>query len=91
MAFDRDDNLYVCIGGMGLYRITPERKVEKITDETNSKAEKAQYIGEAFEAFSGLLGNLHEESYIYVQDVRAASYGYGGHTQEWRYQRAYRS
>jgi ribose transport system permease protein len=35
MAFDREDNLYVCIGGMGLYRITPERKVEKVTDETN--------------------------------------------------------
>ncbi len=35
MAFDRRDNLYVCIGGMGLYRITPERKVEKATDETN--------------------------------------------------------
>ena len=29
MAFDRDDNLYVCIGGMGLYRVTPDRKVEK--------------------------------------------------------------
>jgi ribose transport system permease protein len=35
MAFDRHDNLYVCIGGMGLYRITPDRKVEKATDETN--------------------------------------------------------
>jgi ribose transport system permease protein len=35
MAFDRRDNLYVCVGGMGLYRITPERKVEKATDETN--------------------------------------------------------
>jgi len=35
MAFDRSDNLYVCIGGMGLYRITPDRKVEKATDETN--------------------------------------------------------
>jgi ribose transport system permease protein len=35
MAFDRKDNLYVCIGGMGLYRITPERVVEKATDETN--------------------------------------------------------
>jgi ribose transport system permease protein len=35
MAFDRSDNLYVCVGGMGLYRITPERKVEKATDETN--------------------------------------------------------
>ncbi|ASL75868.1 4-oxalocrotonate tautomerase family protein (plasmid) [Ralstonia solanacearum] len=58
----------------------------KVTDETNTKAEKAQYIAEAFEAFSRLLGNLHEESYIYIQDVRAASYGYGGKTQEYRFQ-----
>ena len=35
MAFDRQDNLYVCVGGMGLYRVTPERQVEKVTDETN--------------------------------------------------------
>lgn len=35
MAFDRQDNLYVCIGGMGLYRITPDGTVEKATDETN--------------------------------------------------------
>jgi 4-oxalocrotonate tautomerase len=60
----------------------------KITDETNTKSEKAAYIQAAFEGFSSLLGNLHEESYIYVQDVRAAAYGYGGKTQEWRYQRA---
>jgi 4-oxalocrotonate tautomerase len=58
----------------------------KITDETNTKDEKAQYIKEAFEGFEKLLGNLHEESYIYVQDVRAASYGFGGLTQEYRYQ-----
>ena len=57
----------------------------KITDETNTKDEKAQYIKEAFTGFERILGNLHEESYIYVQDVRAASYGYGGKTQEYRY------
>jgi 4-oxalocrotonate tautomerase len=57
----------------------------KITDETNTKAEKEQYIREAFAEFARLLGNVHEESYIYVQDVRAASYGYGGRTQEYRY------
>jgi 4-oxalocrotonate tautomerase len=60
----------------------------KITDETNTKSEKAAYIQAAFEGFERLLGDLHEESYIYVQDVRAAAYGYGGRTQEWRYQRA---
>lgn len=57
----------------------------KITDETNTKTEKAQYIREAFAAFSRLLGNLHEESYIYVEDVRATAYGYGGLTQEHRF------
>lgn len=57
----------------------------KITDETNTKTEKAQYIREAFDGFARILGQLHEESYIYVQDVRATSYGYGGLTQEHRY------
>ncbi len=57
----------------------------KVTDETNTKDEKARYIKEAFAGFERILGNLHEESYIYVQDVRAASYGYGGKTQEYRY------
>lgn len=56
----------------------------KITDETNTEEEKALYIKEAFAGFRRLLGNLHEESYIYVQDVRASAYGYGGYTQEYR-------
>jgi 4-oxalocrotonate tautomerase len=60
----------------------------KVTDETNTKAEKAQYIREAFDAFSNLLGDLHNESYIYVQDVRATAYGFGGLTQEYRYHHA---
>jgi 4-oxalocrotonate tautomerase len=58
----------------------------KITDETNSKAEKAAYIKEAFAGFAAILGNLHNESYVYVQDVRATSYGFGGKTQEFRFQ-----
>jgi len=58
----------------------------KVTDETNTKDEKAQYIKEAFEGFEKILGNLHEESYVYVADVRATAYGFGGKTQEHRYQ-----
>lgn len=58
----------------------------KVTDETNTKDEKAQYIKEAFAGFEKILGNLHEESYVYVADVRATAYGYGGKTQEYRYQ-----
>ena len=58
----------------------------KIVDETNTKAQKAQYIAEVYAAFAALLGTLHPESYIYVQDVRPTAYGYGGSTQEFRYQ-----
>jgi ribose transport system permease protein len=35
MAFDADENLDVCVGGMGLYQISPDRKIRKLTDETN--------------------------------------------------------
>ncbi len=35
MAFDRAGNLLVCIGGMGLYQVSPDKVVSKLTDETN--------------------------------------------------------
>ena len=35
LAFDREWNLNVCIGGMGLYRVTPKGEVQRVTDETN--------------------------------------------------------
>lgn len=57
----------------------------KIVDETNTKAQKAEYVREAFEAFKRLLPDLHEESYIHIDDVRPTAYGYGGRTQEFRY------
>ncbi|HMN78756.1 MAG TPA: 4-oxalocrotonate tautomerase family protein [Burkholderiaceae bacterium] len=75
------------VGGRSL---TEQRKSSfyfdiRITDETNTKAEKARYIREAFDGFAELLGDLHEESYIHVIDARAAAYGYGGRTQEARF------
>jgi 4-oxalocrotonate tautomerase len=57
----------------------------KVTDSTNTKDEKAAYVAACFEAMAQLLPNLHEESYIFVHDVRADAYGYGGQTQEFRY------
>ena len=35
LAFDRKGDLHACVGGMGLYRITPDRKIIKLSDETN--------------------------------------------------------
>lgn len=60
----------------------------KVTDETNTKAEKARYVAAVFEAMKPILENLDEHSYVHVHDVRAATYGYGGKTQEHRYQKA---
>ena len=57
-----------------------------VTDETNTKAEKARFIKEIYAAFSDILGELHECSYVHVIDARAAAYGYGGRTQEYRHQ-----
>lgn len=60
----------------------------KITEGTNTKDEKARYVQESFAAFERILGDLHPESYVYVQEVRGDAYGYGGRTQEWRYVKA---
>lgn len=57
----------------------------KVTDSTNTKDEKADYVAACFNAMAQLLPQLHEESYIFVHDVRADAYGYGGQTQEFRY------
>ena len=57
-----------------------------ITDETNTKAEKARYIAAVHAAMGELLGGVAEHSYVLVADVRASAYGYGGLTQEFRYQ-----
>jgi len=35
MGFDSDDNLIVCVGGMGLYSVSPDGKHRKLSDETN--------------------------------------------------------
>ncbi|MEJ7685510.1 MAG: 4-oxalocrotonate tautomerase family protein [Variovorax sp.] len=59
-----------------------------ITDETNTKAEKARYLREIHAAMAALRKDLHEVSYVHLIDARAAAYGYGGLTQEYRHQQA---
>lgn len=57
----------------------------KVTDSTNTKDEKAQYIAVVFTRMNDLLRELHSESYIYIQEVRDDAYGFGGLTQGYRY------
>jgi 4-oxalocrotonate tautomerase len=56
----------------------------KITDETNTATEKAAYIKAVFEEMAGLLGPLHDVSYVHIDDARPAAWGYGGLTQQYR-------
>jgi len=52
---------------------------------TNTKDEKADYLAAMFERMGELLGPLHHESYLHVDEVRGDAYGFGGLTQERRY------
>jgi len=76
------------IGGQALSAAGPRSYhwLVSITDETNTKAEKARYIAAVHQAMTELLGEVAEHSYVHVADLRGSAYGYGGRTQEARYQ-----
>jgi 4-oxalocrotonate tautomerase len=59
-----------------------------ITDETNTKREKRDYLGAVHKAMGELLGGVAEHSCAHVADLRGSAYGYGGQTQEFRYRNA---
>lgn len=56
-----------------------------VTEGTNTKDEKAVYIAAMFARMGELLGPLHNESYLHVDEVKGDAYGFGGLTQERRY------
>lgn len=56
----------------------------RITDGTNTREEKAAFIAATFTKMNKLIGPLHNESYVHVDDVRGDAYGYGGLTQNER-------
>ena len=56
-----------------------------VSEVTNTKDEKAAYLAAVFKRMSELLGPLHEESYLHVDEVKGDAYGFGGLTQERRY------
>jgi 4-oxalocrotonate tautomerase len=57
----------------------------KVVDGTNTKQELEAYLAVIYKAMQGLLGDLHEESYVLVHEVPAAAYGFTGKTQEFRF------
>ena len=55
-----------------------------VTEGTNTKDEKAAYIAAMFERMGELLGPLHHETYLHVDEVKGDAYGFVGLTQERR-------
>jgi 4-oxalocrotonate tautomerase len=56
-----------------------------VTEGTNTKDEKAAYLAAMFKRMAEILGPLHPETYLHVDDVKGDAYGFGGQTQERRY------
>ena len=57
----------------------------KISDSTNLKADKADYIEAVHKSLSSLLGSVHPVSYVVIQEMKADAYGYEGITIEYKY------
>lgn len=55
------------------------------TEGTNTKDEKAAYLAAMFTRMAEILGPLHSETYLHVNEVKGDAYGFGGLTQERRY------
>ncbi|MGY3452225.1 tautomerase family protein [Bradyrhizobium sp. USDA 4353] len=56
-----------------------------VTEGTNTKDEKAAYLAAVFARMAELIGPLHQETYLHVDEVKADAYGFGGLSQERRY------
>jgi 4-oxalocrotonate tautomerase len=56
-----------------------------VSEGTNTKDEKAAYLAAVFERMAELIGPLHNETYLHVDEVKADAYGFGGLSQERRY------
>lgn len=57
----------------------------KVTAGTNTKVEMARYVEAVFSTMKSLLGQVDPTSYVIVDEVPAAAWGYGGATQEHRF------
>ena len=56
-----------------------------ITEGTNNKSEKSEYIKQVFSDMEKILGTLTPACYIFINEIKADSWGFQGATQEFRY------
>ena len=81
------ENWYIAGRSLVELEVNSFRLEVTVTDETNTRAQKAEFHRAAFALLSELIGNVHPHSNVHVIDCRASAYGYGGVTQEHRYHR----
>ncbi len=55
-----------------------------ISDSTNIKADKSNYISAVHQSLNAILGDIHPVSYTAVHEIKADAYGYEGLTMEYR-------
>jgi 4-oxalocrotonate tautomerase len=55
-----------------------------ITAGTNTAVEKSEFIAQAYDLLTQLLGELHPASYVIIQELPATDWGYAGLTQSAR-------
>jgi 4-oxalocrotonate tautomerase len=55
-----------------------------VTQGTNVKPQIAAYIAAVFSNMEKILGEIRDESYVIVDEIPAAAWGYAGKTQEYR-------
>jgi 4-oxalocrotonate tautomerase len=53
----------------------------QITRGTNSDAEKAAFIGAAYDALGAAIAGLDPTAYVAIEEIDAGAWGYGGRTQ----------
>ena len=56
-----------------------------ITEGTNTKNEKSEYLRQVFSDMKEILGELTPACYIFINEVKADSWGFEGASQEFRY------
>jgi len=57
----------------------------KISDSTNLKDDKANYIHEVHQVLAARLGTIHPVSYTAIEEMKSDAYGYDGLTIEYKW------
>jgi 4-oxalocrotonate tautomerase len=85
VSFIPDDLWFVNSVSLAELKLKSFNLTITISDSTNLKDQKADYIQAVHIAIASHLGNIHPVSYTSIQETKADAYGYEGLTIEYKY------